>query len=292
MRWNRFLSSSRIRLELIRQTGCCVSARTAQRRLVAAGYLSKRQKRCPCLTHDHRRQCHIWACRHQNWNHQHWSHVLFADESRFSRYHCDGRAWVRWFVGERLVDCCIQKTDGNFGPSFMVWEAFHASGKSELVVVDGKVNQQHYIGISHQNLHPWARATFQRHFVLVHDNTTPHTARNMHNFLAGEEVEVMQWPAWSPDLNPREHIWNQMRLFIRDMDNPPTTVARLREALLQACSALTPEKMEVLVQSMPRWLRAVMASRGDYNQYQPKIQRLDQLKSYLKISIQFSLQFR
>ena len=30
---------------------------------------------------------------------------------------------------ERLVDCCIQETEGNFGPSHMVWGALHASGK-------------------------------------------------------------------------------------------------------------------------------------------------------------------
>ena len=186
--------------------------------------------RCPTLTHDHRRRRCVWARRHWNWNHQYWFHVIFVDESRFSHYRCDDRARVRRHVGERLVDCCIQEKDGNVGPSLMVWGAFHASGASEPVVLDGTVNQQRYIGILRQNLLPWARATFQRNFVLVQGNATRHTARNTRNFLAGEEVKVMQWPARNPDLNPIGHIWDQMGMFIRDMDNPPTTVARLREA--------------------------------------------------------------
>ena len=111
------------------------------------------------------------------------------------------------------------------GRSLIVWDAFHASAKSELVVVDGTVNQQRYIGILRQNLLPWARATFHRNFARVHDNATPHTARNTRNFLVGEEVEFMQCPAQSPDLNPTEHISDQMDLFIRYMDNPPTTVS-------------------------------------------------------------------
>ena len=152
MRRNRFLSSSKTRVELIRRTGRRVSARTVQRCMVAAGYRSRRPARCPKLTHDHRHRCRLWARRHRNWNHQHWSHVIFADESRFSLYHRGGRAWVGRRVGERLVDCCIHERDGNVGPIFMVWGAFQASGKTELMVVDGMINQQRYIGILRQNL--------------------------------------------------------------------------------------------------------------------------------------------
>ena len=137
-----FLSLPRIRVELIRRTGCHVSAHTIQRGLAAAGYRSRRPVRCLRLTHDHRPRPRIWGCRHWSWNHQHWSHVIFADESRFSLYHCDGRARIRQRVGELLVDCCIQEMDGNVSPSLMVWRAFHASGKWELKLVDAMANQQ------------------------------------------------------------------------------------------------------------------------------------------------------
>ena len=52
----------------------------------------------------------------------------------------------------------------------------------------------------------------------------------------------MQWPTQSPQINPIEHIWDQMGLFIRDMDNPPTTMSRLWGTLLQAWGAVTPRK--------------------------------------------------
>ena len=134
----------------------------------------KTSSQMPTRTHDHRCRCYGWTCRQWNWKHQHWSHVIFADESRFSLYHCDGRAPVRQYVCERLVDCCIQEMDGNVSPSLMVWGAFYASGKSEQVVVDGTVYQQCLIGISRQNPLLWAKATFQRIFclLLVHDNAT------------------------------------------------------------------------------------------------------------------------
>ena len=132
------------------------------------------------------------ACGHRNWDHHHWSLLIFADESKFSLYHYDGHAQEGQRVGERLLNYCIQEANGNVGPTIMVWGPFHASSNSELLVVNGTVNQQRYIGILRQNLLPWARANFQRKLVLVHDNATPHTARNTRNILAGKEVEVMQ----------------------------------------------------------------------------------------------------
>ena len=54
MRRNRFLSSLRIRVELIRRTGRHVFAGTVQRYLVAVGYYSRRPAKCPRLTHNHR----------------------------------------------------------------------------------------------------------------------------------------------------------------------------------------------------------------------------------------------
>ena len=107
-------------------------------------------------------------------------------------------------------------------------------------------------------------------------------------FLMEEEVEVMQWPAQSPDLKT---YLGPEGAVIRDMDSPPTTVARLQEALLQTRGTLTPEIMEVLVRSMPRRLRAVMTARGGHTQYQVESRRPDQIQCSLKISIQFSLRF-
>ena len=227
MRRNRFLTSSRIRVELIRQTGRRVSACTAQGRLAATGYCLRRPARCTRLTNaDPCQRCCVWVGRHLNCNHQRWSRVIFADDYQVQPLplwlSCPSSSGSWWETSGLLHT----RNGWKYHPLRHDMGVFYASGKSELVVVDGRVNQQYYIGILRQNLLPWARATFQRNCVLVHDNATSHTARNTHNLLAVEEVKVMQWPARSPELNCIEHIWDQMRLFIRYIDNPPTTMAR------------------------------------------------------------------
>ena len=62
---------------------------------------------------------------------------------------------------------------------------------------------------------------------------------NLHLF-SHQDVEVMDWPTKSPDMNPIEQIWDQMAIHIGDMFKPFTTQQQLRDAVVAALDALRP----------------------------------------------------
>ena len=132
VRTNPFISAPHLRIQMIRRLGRRMSVRTIRRRLLAAGYWSRRPARCHRLTLEHRRRRREWGRRHGVWDLRQWSlngHCIFSDESQFSLYHSDGRVRVHYRQGERLIDACVQPHDRNCGPSVIVWGAIHHGGE-------------------------------------------------------------------------------------------------------------------------------------------------------------------
>ena len=59
---------------------------------------------------------------------------------------------------------------------------------------------------------------YQQHNVGIfqHDNARPHTARHTQNSLRIQNVNVLRWPARSPDLSSIEHLWDQLGRQVRE----------------------------------------------------------------------------
>lgn len=60
------------------------------------------------------------------------------------------------------------------------------------------------------------RKHHQRPPVFMQDNAPIHRARTVMDWFEENNVEVMEWPPYSPDLNPIEHVWRKVKEGLQD----------------------------------------------------------------------------
>ncbi|GFS95448.1 transposable element Tcb2 transposase [Trichonephila clavipes] len=89
-------------------------------------------------------------------------------------------------------------------------------------------------------------------FLFMDDNAPCHCTVAAEQLLESEDIECMDWPARSPDLNPIEHVsyFLGRRLAARPL--PPVTIQKLRLALQDEWAAMPQQIIDTLILSMGR----------------------------------------
>ena len=72
----------------------------------------------------------------------------------------------------------------------------------------------------------------------MHDNARPHTGRCVREFLKEVNIQTLEWPALSPDMNPIEYLWDQLKRRVCARVPAPQTVAELKMALEEEWEAI------------------------------------------------------
>ena len=96
---------------------------------------------------------------------------------------------------------------------------------------------------------------------FMHDNARPHLAAITSQFLATNNVNVLDWPANSPDLNPTEQVWDEFGRHVR-RNHAIHTVNDLAPALQAEWANLPALFIQHYVNSMHRHITACIAQNG------------------------------
>ena len=254
-------------------TGGRLSNRTVRRRLRDAHLRCRRPCRRTILTPQHRHQRQQWAQAHVNWRNAQWRRVLFSDESRFCVDPANGRIRVWRMDRCRYNDENVLERDPWGGESVMIWGAMSLNQLVGPVIFQNigpgrgnGVTAQRYIA---QVLVPHVVPFFQRHpnFLFQQDNARPHTARATQGFLRQNNIHLMPHPARSPDLNPIEHLWDEIQRQLNQMQPRPRTAVQLGAAITRVFAGIGNVQINRLVNSMHRRCTAVIAARGGHTVY-------------------------
>ncbi|GMR34696.1 hypothetical protein PMAYCL1PPCAC_25981 [Pristionchus mayeri] len=146
----------------------------------------------------------------------------------------------------------------------LVWGGISWKGPTNLVVLDGscRVDAVEYCKILRDGYVEWERENFGGKSLLVQDNAPCHKANITKEFLKREEIETEDWPAESPDLNPVELVWGEMKRYLKTTWKP-TNVPHLVEGINEFwTNVLTADKCQNYIRHVHTQMRRVIEVDG------------------------------
>jgi hypothetical protein len=155
------------------------------------------------------------------------------------------------------------------GGSVMSWGCITAKGYGRLYRVDGIMKKKQYCSILEREF----LGTLEDHdidlenIISQQDNDPKHTSKLVKEWFVNNGVNVLPWPANSPDMNPIEHVWNKLETQVQCRTPCPTTKDQLWNALQEEWENLTSEYLKTLYESMVYWINALSLVNGSYTKY-------------------------
>ena len=246
-----------------------VSSQTVRNVLKAAHLKAVTKKKKPLLTIQHRQRRLAFALAHQNWTIEDWKRVIWSDETKINRIGSDGKVYVWKKKGDGLIDREVSGTIKFGGGSLMVWGCMGWNGVGMLAEVVGKMNAKQYVDILNDHLwHSIVESGIdEEDIIFQQDNDPKHTSRRAREWFEEHNINVLDWPAQSPDINAIEHLWGTLKKKLQTYETPPKGVWELWERVVVEWGKITAEDCQKLIESMPRRIEAVIKAKGGHTKY-------------------------
>ena len=149
----------------------------------------------------------------------------------------------------------------------MVWSAFCVSGKLEIAFTSSKMNSKDYIHVLEKCLLPFIRRLRRRKFTFQQDNAAIHTSKETKQWTKDPKIDLLDWPARSPDLNPVENLWGILVRRIYAEGKQYATVDEPKTAISDAWGNVEKSVLQHLVNSMGNRIFQVINRNGKVTDY-------------------------
>ncbi|CDR00666.1 unnamed protein product [Oncorhynchus mykiss] len=230
---------------MLEETGTKVSISTVKRVLYRHNLKGHSARKKPLLQNRHKKKTDYGLQLHKGIKIiLFWRNVLWSDDTKLGLF---GHNDHRYLWRKRGYACKLKNTIPtvkHVGASIM-WGCFAAGGTGALPKIDGIMRMENYVDILKQHLKTSVRKLKLGHkWVFQMNNNTKHTSKVVAKWLKDNKVKVLEWPSQSPDLNPINNLWAELKKRVRA--RRPTNRTQLHQLCHKEWAKIHPTYCEKL----------------------------------------------
>ena len=124
-----------------------------------------------------------------------------------------------------------------------VWAGISVRGPTNIVIFDGIMTATCYGNIIQAAFIPFINNVYPEGHRLMQDNDPKHTSRYIQKLFEDEGIDWWRTPPESPDCNPIENLWHELKEFMR-REIKPINKGELVSGIKQFWETVTVEKCQ------------------------------------------------
>ena len=170
--------------------------------------------------------------------------------------------WNGTLTFHRWWEPCPEKGKPKHPTKVSVWAGISKYGATPILTFEGIMEKTFYCdSILVDTLVPFLRSTFTSSHRFMQDNDPKHTSILGRETMANNDINWWKTPPESPDMNPIENMWHQLKHHLRTIVKPRTKDALLT-GIMEFWVTITPEKCRRYIDHLKRVLPVVVERNG------------------------------